>query len=107
MSLRIQNDALTNGASSEVSRSGQISANGVGSGKGRLNSGGIGGDQIDISSAAESISAGLSAHNAQHAARVSQLSSLYASGQYHVDSSKISSAIISSGISGSITAGKA
>jgi anti-sigma28 factor (negative regulator of flagellin synthesis) len=101
MSLRIQNDAATGAASPEVSRSQQSSSVSSGTGKSRTVSSTEGGDHIDVSSATESISAGLSAQNQQRAARVTQLSALYASGRYAVDSAQVSHAIVSSAVNGS------
>jgi hypothetical protein len=55
---------------------------------------------------AESITAGVSAQNLQHAARVQQLGALYSSGRYTVDSARVSSAIVGGAITGLAT-GKA
>lgn len=106
MSLRIQNDQAAGLAATETARNGQTGSAAAGSGKTRTGSSGDGGDQVAVSSVAESITAGISAHNLQHAARVSQLSALYASGRYTVDSAKVSSAIVGSATTG-LAAGKA
>lgn len=106
MSLRIQNDQAAGLASTETARTGQTGSAAAGSGKTRTGSSGDGGDQVAVSSVAESITAGISAQNLQHAARVQQLSALYASGRYTVDSAKVGSAIVGNAITG-LSAGKA
>ncbi|MGD1070265.1 MAG: hypothetical protein ABSB15_09000 [Bryobacteraceae bacterium] len=106
MSLRIQNDQTAGLASTETGRAGQASPGTSGSGKARTASAGESGDQVEVSSVAESISAGISTQNLQHAARVTQLGALYASGRYTVDSAKVSSAIVGSAVAGS-AAGRA
>lgn len=102
MSLRIQNDVVAGGISPEVSRTGEAGSIGSGSTRGRIGSGSADGDQVDISNAAASISAGVSAHNLQQAVRVTQLGALYAAGQYTVDSAKVSRALVDSSVSGSV-----
>jgi anti-sigma28 factor (negative regulator of flagellin synthesis) len=107
MSLRVQNDGTAGATSLEVGRAGQsASASSSAPGQSRNVSGTEGLDHIDISSSTESISAGISAQDAQHAARVAQLGALVANGQYTSDSAQVSRAIIGSAITVS-TAGKA
>ena len=101
MSLRIQNDPAVNGSSPEVGRAGQSSAITSGSGKARTQSAGEGGDHVEVSSATETISAGVSAQNLQHAAKVANLSALYASGRYAVDSAQVSRAIVANAVAAS------
>lgn len=107
MSLRIQNDAVTSGPSPEVSRPDQTNSLTSGTGKFRGAAGTEGGDRVEVSSVAESISAGISAQNQQRAARVAELSGLYASGGYSVDSAQVSRSIVNSAITGSSVAGNA
>lgn len=107
MSVRIQNDPSPGVLSPEVSRTGQSASSASGPGKGRGVTGSEGGDQVDVSSSTESISAGLSAQNLTHAARVTQLGALYASGQYNVDSAQVSQALIANAVTGSSVAGNA
>jgi hypothetical protein len=107
MSLRVQNDPAAGIGASEVNRSGQSTSIGGGSGKsGRISSGAEGGDQVQVSSVTESISAGTSALNLERAGRVSQLGALYAGGQYTVDSAKVSAALIAGATTG-VEAGNA
>jgi anti-sigma28 factor (negative regulator of flagellin synthesis) len=107
MSLRVQTDATSNAASLEVGRTGQSgSTTSSALGQSRNASGTEGADHIDISTSTESISAGLSAQGAQHAARVAELGALVASGQYTSDSAQVSRAIISNATTVS-TAGRA
>jgi len=106
MSLRIQSEPAAGLASAETGRTGQPASAVSGAGKARSASAGESGDHVQVSSVAESISAGISAQNLEHAARVTQLGALYASGRYTVDSAKVSSAIVDSAVSGT-AAGKA
>jgi anti-sigma28 factor (negative regulator of flagellin synthesis) len=106
MSLKVQNDPPAGIGPSEVSRAGQSPSIADGSGKSRISSGIEGGDQVQVSSVAESISAGTSALNQQRANQVSQLSALYAGGKYTVDSARVSAALIA-GATTAVTAGKA
>jgi len=107
MSIRIQNDVISSGTSHEVNRTGEAGHAGAGSGRGRIGTGNPGGDQVEISSAAQTFSDGVHASSVQHSARVKELSALYASGQYHVDSHQVSRALVNSGISSAAPAGKA
>lgn len=106
MSLRVQNDPPAGISPSEVSRAGQSPSIGGGSGKSKISSGIEGGDQVQVSSVAESINAGTSALNVQRANHVSQLSALYSGGKYTVDSARVSAALIASATT-STAAGKA
>jgi len=107
MSIRIQNDVISGGASHEVNRTGEAGHAGAGSGRSRVGSGTASGDQVEISSAAQTFSDGVHASSVQHSARVKELSALYASGHYHVDSHQVSRALVNSGISSAGPAGKA
>lgn len=108
MSIRIQNDAVSNGVSPEVSRTGETGHASGSSGRNRVGTGTPGGDQVEISSAAQTFSDGVHASSAQHSARVKELSALYASGRYQVDSHQVSRALVNSGISSAApSAGKA
>lgn len=51
-------------------------------------------DSVQISSLSEKIAAAGSSGETERASRVRQLSALYASGQYHVDSRKVSQSIV-------------
>ena len=104
MSIRIQNDAASGGISPEVNRTGEAGhAGSAGSARGRIGSGtSASGDQVEISSAAETLSSGISAGSAQQSARVKELSALYASGRYSVDAVHVSRALIDNSINGSV-----
>ena len=106
MSLRVQNDPPAGIGPSEVGHAGQSASIAGGSGKSRISSGAAGGDQVQVSSVAESISAATAALSQQRASRVSQLSALYAGGKYTVDSAKVSAALIA-GATTSTAAGNA
>lgn len=101
MSLRIQSDPAGGATASEVSRAAQSTS--ASSEAGKIGSKiGSGGDRVDVSSATEAISAGISAQNLQRANRVAQLGALYARGQYSADSMNVSRAIVSGAVTGSV-----
>lgn len=104
MSLRVQNEPVAGTGASEVGRAGQATSTGPASGKGRVSSGAAGGDQVQVSSVAESISAGTSALNLQRSNRVTQISALYASGKYSVDSARLSAALVAGATTGGAAA---
>jgi anti-sigma28 factor (negative regulator of flagellin synthesis) len=106
MSLRVQNDPPAGIGPSDVGRVAQSGSVAGGSGKSRISSGLEGGDQVQVSSVTESISAGNSALNLQRANLVSQLSALYAGGKYTVDSTRVSAALIAGATTG-VAAGNA
>jgi flagellar biosynthesis anti-sigma factor FlgM len=96
--MKIQNDDLAS-VGSAASRVDQVSAGTQGAGK----SGGAQKsqtDQVEVSSATEKITAQLSSQSAERAARVQQLSALYSSGKYQVDSSQVSQSMIAGALSG-------
>jgi anti-sigma28 factor (negative regulator of flagellin synthesis) len=108
MSIRIQNDVISGGVSPDVNRTGETGHAGSGSGAGRVGSSTTaGGDHVDISSAAQTFSEGIHASSAQHSARVKELSALYSSGRYHVDSHQVSRALVNSSTSSSASAAPA
>lgn len=109
MSIRIQNDVISGGVSPEVNRTSDAGHTHGSSGRGRVASGTVGGDQVEISSAAQTFSDGVQASSVQHSARVKELAALYASGRYQVDSHQVSRALVNSGISSAApsSAGKA
>jgi anti-sigma28 factor (negative regulator of flagellin synthesis) len=94
MSLRIQGDPAAGLSSTEAGGVSQTASLVAGSAKGRTTSGSAGGDQVEVSSVAEAISARNSAVNLSHAGRVAQLGALYASGKYTVDSAQVSHALV-------------
>lgn len=107
MSIRIQNDAVSGGVSPEVNRTGDAGHIGAGSSRGRVGSGtSASGDHVEISNAAETFSSGLSAGNVERGARVKELSALYASGRYSVDSIHVSRALVSNSIAGPAAGGR-
>jgi anti-sigma28 factor (negative regulator of flagellin synthesis) len=107
MSIRIQNDVVSGGVSPEVSRTGETGHAAAGQGRGRTGGTTPGGDQVEISSAAQTFSDGVTASNARHNARVKELGALYASGHYSVDAHQVSRALVSSSLSAAPPAGKA
>jgi anti-sigma28 factor (negative regulator of flagellin synthesis) len=96
MSIRIESDQIGS-ASSPATRVDQVSRPPDQGSK----SAGItnqGQDQVDVSPATAKISAELSAQNSTRASQVQQLSALYASGHYKVDSAQVSQSLVSSAI---------
>jgi anti-sigma28 factor (negative regulator of flagellin synthesis) len=94
MSIRIQNDSLAGAAPSNAPRADEISrpANSPSQSTGRSAS--RGGDSVDISSLSQNVTAASAAQEVQQASRVGQLTALYRSGQYSVDSAQVSHAIV-------------
>jgi anti-sigma28 factor (negative regulator of flagellin synthesis) len=99
MSLRIQSDVTSAATSLDVGRTSDSVSTAAGSSQRRVGTGSGAGDQIDISSAAESIAAKVSNNNLEQAGRIKQLTALYSGGQYSLDSAKISRAIVDSAVS--------
>lgn len=96
MSIRIESDQIGS-ASSPATRVDQVSrppdqaskSTGVAS---------QGQDHVDVSPATAKISAELSAQSSTRTSHVQQLSALYASGQYKVDSAQVSQSLVASAI---------
>lgn len=89
MSIRIYNDGLAGAAASEASRAQELSrASSTGKSSGTSAIGGE--DQVSISSLSET----LSAQSSQRSARVQDLTAVYQSGQYQVNSQNVGSAIV-------------
>jgi anti-sigma28 factor (negative regulator of flagellin synthesis) len=98
MSIRIQNDQTTSVASTPAQSAEQAARFSSGGTKTGGASSLAGEDQVDVSSVTSSIGAAVSANNAARSNRVQQLGAIYASGQYKVDSAKISQSLISSAL---------
>lgn len=94
MSIRIQNDSLAGTAPSGVGRADEISHAASSSNVSASRSGNRT-DSVDISSLSQSVVAASTSQQAQQASRIQHLSALYRSGQYGVDSTDVSRAIIS------------
>jgi flagellar biosynthesis anti-sigma factor FlgM len=60
----------------------------------KVSTGSAGGDQVDLSSLAERVAEATAAAETDQANKVDRLAALYQSGQYRVDSSKVSAAIV-------------
>ncbi len=98
MSMRIHNDAIATAAASQASPAESALQPGVPTRAGSTAS--IGTDQIDISSFAGNVAASLSALAGEQAARVSDLAAIYAKGQYQVDATQLSRALVSRALGG-------
>jgi hypothetical protein len=89
MSIQIYNDGLAGAGASEATRTQDLSRAATG-GKPAFGPSPSGDDQVEISS----LSSTLTADGSQHAARVQQLSAVYQSGRYEVNSMDVSRAIV-------------
>jgi anti-sigma28 factor (negative regulator of flagellin synthesis) len=98
MSMRIHNDAIATAAASQASPAESASPPGAPARAG--SAAGSGTDQVDISSFAGNVAASISALAAEQAARVSDLAAIYAKGQYQVDSTQLSRALVSRALDG-------
>jgi anti-sigma28 factor (negative regulator of flagellin synthesis) len=97
MSIRIQSDGIGAAATSQTApaeKTGKPDSTSSGS------IGNSGADQVDISSLSGSIASASSALASQQSARVSQLTALYASGQFQVNSAHLSQALVTSAMGG-------
>jgi anti-sigma28 factor (negative regulator of flagellin synthesis) len=89
MSIQIYNDGLAGAGASEATRTQDLSRATTG-GKPTSGASSSGEDQVQISS----LSSALTADGSQHAARVQQLSAVFQSGRYEVNSMDVSRAIV-------------
>jgi anti-sigma28 factor (negative regulator of flagellin synthesis) len=95
MSIRIQNDGLSGTSASQAERT-QATENGSGSPlKNGTGPSSGGGDHVSLSSLSANIAAASHVDEVQQAARLHQLTALYQSGQYHVDSGQLSRSLVS------------
>jgi anti-sigma28 factor (negative regulator of flagellin synthesis) len=97
MSVRIQTDHLAGTQAAETSRAKDISQV-SNSSSAKAGKAGGSADNVEISSLSEGIAAANSAQQAQQTSRVHHLASLFQSGNYHVDSSAVSKAMVSSAL---------
>jgi len=95
MSIRIQNDSLTGAAPSEASRADEISRPAGSSSQSAAKWDHSGRDSVEISSLSQQVAAASRAEQTHQANRVSQLTALYRSGRYSVDSAAVSHAMVS------------
>ena len=100
MSIRIQNDQLSGAAASQTSQTENVrsSQGGLSTNYGASTARS---DSVQISSMTEGIAAAGAAQDAKSSARVAQLSALYSSGRYQVDSAQLSRKLVSGAIVGS------
>ena len=98
MSIRIQNDGISSAATSQTAPAENAGKPGSSTRAGSPAHSGA--DQIDISTLSGNIAAASSNLASRQAARVSQLTALYAKGQYHVDSMQLSQKLISGALGG-------
>ncbi|HUI55990.1 MAG TPA: flagellar biosynthesis anti-sigma factor FlgM [Bryobacteraceae bacterium] len=98
MSIRIYNEGVAGSAASEAHRAEELSRANAPSKQPSVGQIGSGEDQIQISSLSEHIAAQGSVQSAQQADKVRHLAAVYQSGQYHVDSRKVSSALVANAL---------
>lgn len=101
MSIQIYNDGLAGTGASEATRTQDLSRATTG-GKPSSGVSSSGEDQVQISS----LSSTLTADGSTHAARVQQLSAVYQSGQYQVNSMDVSRAIVNHALTSQGTEGE-
>jgi anti-sigma28 factor (negative regulator of flagellin synthesis) len=95
--MKIQNENPQATASTQTQRPSELtSARKQSSFSGRIDNSGE--DRLEISSFADRVSAATEAHVTQRAERVKELTALYQSGRYEVDTSKLSQALVNSAI---------
>jgi len=98
MSIRIYNEGVAGSAASEAHRAEELSRVHSPSKQPSVGQAGSGEDQIQISSLSEAIAAQGKVQSAHQADRVRHLAAVYQSGQYHVDSRKVSSALVANAL---------
>ena len=103
--MKIQPENLQSIATTQTQKSAELaSTNKTGnSGSKRIDHSGE--DHLEISSFANQVSQASAVHGANRAQRVKELTSLYQSGRYQVDSSKVSKALVNN-VLGSNPSGK-
>jgi len=101
MSIQIYNDGLAGAGASEATRTQDLSRATTG-GKPTSGASSSGEDQVQISS----LSSTLTADGSQHAARVQQLSAVFQSGRYEVNSMDVSRAIVNQALTSPGTEGE-
>ncbi|MEO8662070.1 MAG: flagellar biosynthesis anti-sigma factor FlgM [Bryobacteraceae bacterium] len=95
--MKIQNENPQSTASTQAQRPSELTS----SSKQASVSGRVGNaeeDRLEISSFADQVSAATEAHVTQRTERVKELTALYQSGRYEVDTSKLSQALVNSAI---------
>jgi len=95
MSIRIQTEALTGGNVSEASRADEIARSAPGGTKPASGRDAQDADRVELSGLSDHITNALRATEAGHSEKVRQLTALYASGRYTVDSERVSRAMVS------------
>lgn len=97
LQVRIPTENLGNTAASQTSRTAETPRTPNTAGKSGAAASGE--DQVEISSLSESIASASRVDESQQANRVRQLSALYQSGRYQVDSMNVSRAIVAQALS--------
>lgn len=98
MSIRIQNDGIAAAATSQTAPLENAGKPGSSTQSGAIANSGA--DRVDISSLSGNIASSSSALADRQAARVNQLTALYANGGYQVNSQQLSRALVSGAIGG-------
>jgi len=100
MDIRIQSESLEGANALQTSRTGETAPAGQSERKSGLQALAGGQDSVQISGLSEQISAINQQQDVQAANRVAALTALYAQGNYRVDSSSLSRALVSDALSG-------
>jgi anti-sigma28 factor (negative regulator of flagellin synthesis) len=98
--MKIQNDGLTGSNPLEAGRTAPVTSPANSNAPGGSKISGKEGDSVEISGISSRLTESNAADGVQRANRVSQLAALYARGQYQVNSSSLSQALVSQALSG-------
>ena len=107
MSIRIASDGLEGALAPQTSKT-QDAAQVAGGGRsGRTKTGKSGGDSVEISDLSAGVTRASAADDARVDSRISVLKAMYARGDYHPDSAKLSQALVSHALGGAVEDPKA
>lgn len=94
MSIHIQNDSLGSAAAAGVGHADPAPSPATSPSQSIVRSGHRGADSVDLSSLSQNVAAASTAQEAQQTSRLKQLASLYRSGQYVIDATQVSHAMV-------------
>jgi anti-sigma28 factor (negative regulator of flagellin synthesis) len=104
--MKIQNDGLTGSNPLESGRTAPVTSPANSSVPGGSKISGAEGDSVEISGISSRLAESNATDGVQRENRVSQLAALYARGEYQVNSSSLSRALVSQSLSGGESASK-
>jgi anti-sigma28 factor (negative regulator of flagellin synthesis) len=100
--MRITNDALAGALAPQTSRAQEAARTYGSEPKGGALDAGSGGDSVQLSGLSARIMDAAAEHQTQMAGRISTLAALYARGDYAVDSTALSHALVSHALGGAV-----